>query len=189
MGNEQRATYFTKEQLQSLIGPRTRDVYDAIRVNGEMSATEIQTKLGFESKSVYYQIKKLLAVGLLSEAESIKGRATVYRVADGRGAKPEPTLHPEFETLAAKSVAAQLRKSNRHYSRVAAMAKSRPELLELTYIETSRVEIPRRNLTILKQRYAELLAEMQACDCDEEVVAIHTLFLFSPEVSAKERNA
>lgn len=186
MGNEQRETYFTKDQLQCLIGPRTRDVFDVVRESGEMTASEIQAKLGFESKSVYYQIKKLIAAGLLAESHSDRRRAAVYRILNDQRIEPAGQQRDELEKLAAKSVAAQLRKLNRNYSRAAAMSKSRPELLDLTYSSTGRVEISRRNLPVLRQRYAELMAEMRACECDDDIVAIQTLFLFTPEVPASE---
>lgn len=188
MSNKTRAYQFTKEQLLCLVGPRTREVYEAIGAAGALSVSEIQAKLGFASKSIYYQIKKLILVGLIVEVIEVHRRAALYRLKHEGAVIPDGLHGSELELLAAKSITAQLRKAGRAFAASAALTSRKPELVPQTFCSSSRMEIGQENLPILRQRYRELLNELKACPCDQDVVAIQTLFLFAPDLPvAKKR--
>lgn len=183
MSNEQRAQPLTKAQLKCLIGPRTRDVFETLRKGGELSVAEIQAKLGFASKSVYYQVKKLMAADLVVESVMSNRRAATYRVAVEGVTEPEDLYTGTFDALAAKSVSAQLRKAGRSYSVAVALSKKAPMLRDQTMCRTHRLEISHSNLALFRQRFQELVAEMQACPCDDDAVVVNLLLLMTPDLT------
>lgn len=190
MSKNRNSLLLNEAQLKCLIGPRTRDVFDVLRLQGEKSASEIQEKLGFESKSVYYQVKKLLEADLIVATPSDGRRATYYRIAVDAAKLSDEIQGVEFEDLAAKSIAAQLRKADRLFAAAAKKSRTDPTVADFTFTHSTRIEISPQEFKIFRQRYRELIDELRSSPIEGDAVGIHALFLLVPEpqtTKAKKR--
>jgi hypothetical protein len=124
----------TEDQLAALVGPRTREVVQAFILNGPMSVPQLQKVLQLPSKTIYYQVGKLVKVGLLvlsSEDGTYHAIATNLIMPSGyQGAR--------YEKLAAKSVGAGLRATIRRFEEAAERAPTKPDLVDsLLYLTGS----------------------------------------------------
>ena len=53
------------EQIELLASPLRQEIVDAVRAMGTCSARELAVELGTSPDSLYYHLRKLVAVGLL----------------------------------------------------------------------------------------------------------------------------
>lgn len=147
----------TEAQLAALVGPRTREVYEAFSESHGLTVGEVQARLGFPSKAVYYQVKKLVEAGLLVEGSN-EGRATVYHPIAELLNMPDGYQGAGYEFLAAKAVAARLRKTIRTFRTVSQRAPAEPELVDDLLIHTRHFLVSPEDFRRLKDEVRAVIA-------------------------------
>ena len=118
--------FLTEDQLAALVGPRTREVIQAFIVNGPMTVPQVQRELQLPSKTIYYQVGKLLKVGLLV----LSGEDGTYQAIATNLRMPSGFQGANYEKLAAKSVGAGLRATIRRFKEAAERAPNNPDLVD-----------------------------------------------------------
>ena len=162
--------WLSEEQLAALVAPRTRDVFKAFRNRGPTAVDEIQRILVCPSKTIYYQVAKLLRVGLLTEAGSSKGARRdrqVYEAVKGGLHMPEGYQGARYERLAAKGAAAILRSMIRSFNETARQAEASPEIVDDLFINLTSMKLTGEEVTALRKGVVELFARFAAKDSSQ----------------------
>lgn len=143
--------YLSEAQLEALVGPRTREVVQAFIDGGPMTVPGVQKVLRMASKTLYYQVAKLVDVGLLI---SNGGDPAIYAPIAANLRMPAGYQGERYKKLAAKSVGAGLRRATRHFAQVADRAPGDPSLVDdLLYLTA--------NLRLTPERRAAFHAELR----------------------------
>lgn len=163
-------TWLSEEQLEALVMPRTREVFECFRAQGEMTVNELQKALGSESKTLYYQVAKLVRTGLLVENGSSKGtrrERAVYRTVEGKLLMPDGFQGARYETLAAKGVSAELKKTIRTFQSAAEKSPEDESLVSDLFVVTANLCLTPSEVVELKQRMSALIEEFRKCKSSE----------------------
>ncbi|MBV6458376.1 MAG: hypothetical protein HONBIEJF_01503 [Fimbriimonadaceae bacterium] len=171
----------TEAQLAVLVGPRTHEVLDAFLEHGELSATQVQTMLGFESKSAYYQVGKLRKAGLLLPVEGDQ-RAKTFRPVAKRIRMPEGFQGERYERLAAKAVSAKLRRASRRFEAVAARSGQSPELVGWLYLGTATLTLSKAAFEELTTKIAKLLQDAANSKPEPGTRKLRLLLVSTPDL-------
>jgi len=172
--------WLNEAQIKVLTGRRTQEVWRVFSDDEWRVAADVQAKLGFASKAVYYQLKKLAAVGLLIVDES--GRAARYRRFASSAGMPDGYQGAEYERLAAKLVGTSLRHSIRQFERTAALAPEQPRLVDRLSIHETRFRIADDRLEEFRTWMRETMRQMESFsspDGDE----VRLVLVMAPETS------
>lgn len=173
----------TAEQLRVLVGPRTQEVFDAINEAGEMSVAEVQAVLGFASKSIYYQIEKLLKAGLIVRGGG-SARAATFRPVSAQIYMPDGFQGEEYEKLAAKAVSARLRSASRRFEAVAESSSQHPELVDWLSIRMEKAELTPAAFDSFKAKcYAALDEARQMSAGSDKTQSVRIVIVTTPEVA------
>lgn len=123
--------WLTEDQLAVLVGARTHEVWECFKGKECLSAAEIQGRLGFASKAVYYQLEKLASAGLLIPCGNESARAARFRRVADHVRMPEGFQGERYEKLASRATASKMRKSMRQFQRAAELVGEpcKPDLL------------------------------------------------------------
>jgi len=127
-----------------------------------MAVEELQEVLDCPSKTLYYQVGKLMRAGLLTEAGSSRGsrrERLVYRALEGVLRMPEGFQGARYERLAAQSAVATLRAAIRRFRETADLAERQPELVDALFIEASTLKLTDEDVKALKQSMTALVEE------------------------------
>ena len=167
--------FLEEHQLAALIGPRTRDVANAFLKHGPLTVPQLQNELGLASKTLYYQVSKLLKVGLLSASDTdpvvYEAIATNFRMPPGfQGAR--------YEELAAKSVEAGLKKAIRNFKSCAQRAPAEPEIVDDLYYLVGSLKLVAETRLAFQQELRDLLARYSSGDGRE----VPYVFVHSPRI-------
>lgn len=167
--------YLEEHQLAALVGPRTREVANAFLKNGPMTVPQLQEELDLASKTLYYQVAKLMKVGLLTASESdpitYAPIAQDFRMPPGfQGAR--------YEELAAKSVEAGLKKAIRNFKSCAQRAPVEPEIVDDLYYLVGSLKLVAETRLAFQQELRDLLARYSSGDGRE----VHYVFVHSPRI-------
>src|SRR5262249_35518203 len=150
----------SEQQLAALVAPKTREVFFAFRRLGDMTADQVQAALGTTSKTIYYQIGKLVRAGLLFERGAVRGShrdRTVYRAVAGNLRMPGGSQGARYERLAARGAGATLRATIRLFEATAERAASEPELVDDLFISAALLRLTPAEIQELKRKLAGLL--------------------------------
>lgn len=149
----------TESQIAALVGPRTREVMDAFLAQGPMSIPVLQGVLQMSSKTIYYQVAKLVDVGLLL---SSGGDPVVYAAVADKLRMPAGYQGARYERLTARMVGAGLRRAMRRFEQVALASPVDPTLIDDQYYLTGTVKLTpesraafHRELQSLVSKYSE----------------------------------
>lgn len=126
----QKDHFLNEQQLEAMIGPRTREVMNVFLKEGPLTVPKLQGKLELESKTLYYQVAKLEKVGLLSRD---LGDPATYTPIAWNLRMPAGYQGARYERLAAKNVAAGLRRMTRQFEQTAQAAPEQPTLVDDLY--------------------------------------------------------
>lgn len=151
--------WLTEAQIKVLTGRRTQQVWRCFNDDEWRAAADVQARLGFPSKAIYYQLKKLIAAGLLAVDES--GKATRYRRFSSSFGMPDGYQGPEYEFLAAKMVGTALRHSIRQFERTADRAPEQPELVDRLTIHELRFQIDRERIPEFKDWLRAMMSQVK----------------------------
>jgi DNA-binding transcriptional ArsR family regulator len=170
---------YTEAQLAALVSPRTREVFDALREHKEMSVSQLQRALGVQSKTIYYQVRKLANAGLVTSESPEVGAERFKAVADNFS-MPSGYQGIGYERMAAKAVESAMRKQSRQFRAASEASEADPSLVDWLYIRTatlnlshSRFESLKTDLTALLERYSGKL--------DAGQTSIDVLFVTTPK--------
>jgi hypothetical protein len=160
-------TWISEEQLRALVTPRTREVFECFRAHGPMAVGGLQKLLGSESKTLYYQVAKLVRAALLVEAGSSKGtrrERMIYRAIEGNLLMPEGFQGAQYELLAAKGVTAQLKKTIRTFRMAAERSSNDESLVSDLFVVTTNLHLTPLEVTELKLKMSALLEDFRKRD-------------------------
>lgn len=149
-------SHLTQKHLEALVAPRTREVYDAFNALGEMSVVQLQARLKNPSKTAYYQVEKLVRVGLLRPVGSHEG-AVVYGLTDPGRTMPRGFQGLRYEVLAAKGVAATLKRTIRNFGAAAEATASDPGLADDQCILTATLALSPDDREAFRDDFRKLL--------------------------------
>lgn len=152
-------TWLTAEQIRVLTGRRTQEVWRCFSDDEWRTAADVQQRLSFESKAVYYQLRKLALAGLLISDASQK--AVRYRRASSAIAMPDGYQGEVYEQLAAKLAGASLRHSIRQFERTARLAPEKPDLVDRLSIFEMRLRLEDSRIDAFKDRLREIEKELR----------------------------
>jgi hypothetical protein len=174
--------WLSEDQLAVLVGTRTQEVWDCFIGAQCMSAADVQSKLRFDSKAVYYQVEKLVKAGLLVPCAENSGKAARFRKVAAHVHMPPGFQGERYEKLAAKLMAAKMRKSMRQFQKAAELAPERPELVDALFVAQAKLTISTEKLKELNSRLRELILEYSR-DSDAGLgTNIRALFVITPDL-------
>lgn len=173
--------WLAEAQLRVLAGSRTQDVWNCFQGSNFQTAGEIQARLGLESKTVYYQLRKLVKAGLL-RADDSAGRAVRYGKLARTASMPSGYQGTEYERLAAGMVAAKLRHMIRQFERAAAGSEQEPDLVDLLLIMSERLQLSPEGFNELTGKIRELFEEYAASP-EPAARPVRILLVSAPEMS------
>ena len=153
--------WLSETQLAAIVAPKTREVLTAFRTHGPAAVDDIQRLLNCPSKTIYYQVGKLVKVGLLVESGSSKGTRRdrqVYDSVGGRLRMPEGFQGQRYEQLAAKAVTARLRSVSRTFTQTATRAVAQPDLVSDLFSDTTTFRLHAVEVLALKTAILDLFA-------------------------------
>lgn len=154
------------QALSELVKPARLEVYEGLQVAGPSSIADLARRLGRPADSLYYHVKKLLAIGVVEERvppdrePSRRGRnGAVYAVTGLVDVQLNPESHESREAWA-EGGAAVLRLAQRDWSRA---------------LDSGAVcaEGARRNLTIRRTKVRVSSAQLR--ELNERIDALHEL--------------
>jgi DNA-binding transcriptional ArsR family regulator len=170
---------YTEAQLAVLVSPRTREVFDALCESKEMSVSQLQRALGVQSKTIYYQVRKLVKSGLVTSEMPEIGPER-FKVIAENFSMPSGYQGVAYERMAAKAVESVMRKQSRQFRAASEASESDSSIIDWLYIRTatlnlstSRFESLKTDLTALLERYSGKL--------DAEQTSIDVLFVTTPK--------
>lgn len=172
----------TEDQAATLVNPRSREVFEAFVHHGAMSVVQLQDVLGFPSKTLYYQVKKLARTGLLIQKSGSKGRArpAVYEPVARLISFPRGFLGARFELLAAELAAASLRKEIRNFRSAAAASKDDPSLADLMHLTTLTLRLHPKDVGRLNRRLVDVLEEFRDSQSPDARGRVSVIVSISP---------
>lgn len=171
----------TEEQLAVLIGPRTREVMDAFLHHGVLSASDLQNLLSFESKAVYYQIKKLVAAGLVTPSPRRKGPAAYQPVAR---VLRMPNGFQTLELLAAKAVEARLKQAARHFRAAAEATERDNQAAQFLFSNGRHLKLAPSQLQALLGDMRDLIMRYQSIEPTEGAKSVRVQIITYPEIQS-----
>ena len=152
-------------QLKALIGTRTQDVFDLLRAQGPLLASDLQTKLRFPSKAIFYQLNKLQAVGLVRVLDESKNAARYEAVA--KRVRIERSYPSDLYRLLADQYAqARIRKVLADYLNMSVSAVSNPELHDLVSLQFTSLELASDDLQEFTREFIALV-EVYRSKCSQ----------------------
>ena len=131
---------YTKGQLAALVSPRTREVFETLLKDGPMSVGQLQNSLDFQSKTLYYQVRKLVNAGLVVSTQPEDG-AELFRTVAQAFSIPPGYQGAAYERLAAKGVVSIMRKQARLFVAAAEASQKNPELVDRLYLRTASLKL------------------------------------------------
>lgn len=150
----QKDHFLTEPQIAALVGPRTREVMDAFLGRGPMSIPALQGVLQMSSKTIYYQVAKLVDTGLLL---SSGGDPVVYDAVASNLRMPAGFQGAPYERLTARMVGAGLRRAMRRFEQVALASPLDPTLIDDQYYLTGTVKLTPERRAEFHQELRSLL--------------------------------
>jgi DNA-binding Lrp family transcriptional regulator len=159
--------HFTERQLAALVTPRTREVFEILRKDGPMSVGQLQDALDFQSKTLYYQVRKLLKAGLV-RPETPEIGAELFDTVAKRFGMPSGFQGIRYERLAAKGVLSILRKQGRRFLATAEASNKDPHVIDRLYIRTATLKLSQQRFDRLKMEIDALVAKYGSRQDNEE---------------------
>ena len=158
-----------------LAAVRTRQVLFSFMEHGSMTVSQLQEVLGWPSKSLYYQVRKLVDAGLLVEAGStlVHGKeAVVYAPIAEEYGWPDGYQGLEYERLTARWVKRSLMAASRRFESAAERSASDPSLIDDQLFLSLTLRLSPKDRARFKTRLRELLGEFkgkQVAEADRQV--------------------
>ena len=158
--------------LAELVKPARLEVYESLQVGGPATVADLALRLGRPADSLYYHIRKLLAVGVVKELDETGSRpprggpgrkGAVYSIVTTRlDAKLDPDSRRSREAWT-EGGASLLRLAQRNFGQA------------LDEADGLRAEGPRRNLMLW--RIKARLTPRQLRQVNEHIDALHELLV------------
>ena len=108
------------EQLAALVSPVRQNILDRLEAAGPCTVAELAAQLSLAPDALYYHVRKLEAVGLLTRADTLKGMgrdSAVYDLAARRWHIDYRPGDPENEQAVTAITAGMLRQAQRDFER------------------------------------------------------------------------
>lgn len=147
---------YTEAQLATLVSPRTREVFAVLCKQGAMSVGQLQESLDFHSKTLYYQVRKLVKAGLIV-SETPPGSAEIFQPVAPEFSMPAGYQGIAYERLAAKSVETILRRQSRRFRAAAEASEDNPHLIDALHLRTASLKLSKTRFDRLTKEIAALL--------------------------------
>ncbi|MBC8066066.1 MAG: helix-turn-helix transcriptional regulator [Chlorobia bacterium] len=143
---------------------RTREVFDAF-AEGRLTVTQLQQKLNVASKTLYYQVRKLVQVGLLRETGMVKNaarEAVAYERPFAEWRIPPGYQGLEYERLAAKAAEIALSRAARRFRAVSESSESNPSLVDDQFLKNLTIRLSTEDRELLRSKLNALASEFTA---------------------------
>ena len=170
--------HLTEKQLAMLVSPRTREVLESLQKLQVASVGQLQSSLGVQSKTIYYQVQKLLEVGLI-EATSQEVGPELFRPVANHFVMPSGFQGVEYERLAAKGVESLLRRQTRQFIAAAEASEQNPSIVDALFVCSASLHLAPSQLSEFKQEATALIRRYSALK-EPDQAALDLAIVISP---------
>jgi len=176
--NGKKTHLYTKGQLAALVSPRTREVFETLLKDGPMSVGQLQNSLDFQSKTLYYQVRKLVNAGLVVSTQPEDG-AELFRTVAQAFSIPPGYQGAAYERLAAKGVASIMRKQTRRFRAAAEASQKDPQIIDRLYLRTASLKLSKPRFDKMNAEISDLVARYGAKP-DQSEPAVELVLVVAP---------